>query len=334
MNSPIPYPLHLLEPETASSRLPLAKRVRMVVAVSGLPILGAAGAVWLALADGLWAFDLVVLGVLYVVTMLGVELGMHRLFSHRQFEAAAPVRALLSIMGAMAGQGSPLLWAAFHRTHHRHSDGPGDPHSPVHGHDGSGSKLRRFLWAHFAWFCEQEGVLSFYGAFERQLAGHDPDGSPGSVLARRVRDWSRDPLVVAVDRLYPVWHLLGFAGPALLGLALYGPWGALHGLLWGGCMRHFLINQVVFGINTVGHTIGTKRYATDGESRNNAVLAALTLGAGWHNNHHAFPESAFVSLRWWHLDPTGWLLRALEALGLVWDVQRVDRARVLAARRR
>ncbi|MEZ6186635.1 MAG: fatty acid desaturase [Planctomycetota bacterium] len=324
----------LAAPPDAPTRRPFAKRLRMIVAVEVLPLLGALGAVWLAFADGLWTLDLALLLGFYGFTMLGIEMGMHRLIAHRQFETVAPIRYLLAIAGGMAGEGSALLWSAIHREHHQTSDTPRDPHSPVHGLDGSGGALRRFAWAQCAWYGELEGIVTFNRTLPRVVAGEvardDPD--PAAVYARRVHDWTRDRTLLAIDRLYPVWTLLGFVLPSLIGLAVAGPWGALHGLLWGGFMRHFLVKQVSFAINSIGHTVGTKRYQAPDESRNNPVMAALTLGSGWHNNHHAFPDSAFTSLRWWHLDPTGWLISALEAVGLAWDVQRVDPARVRAAR--
>jgi stearoyl-CoA desaturase (delta-9 desaturase) len=234
-------------------------------------------------------FDLTLLVGLYLVTMLGLTAGLHRLFSHRAYRACLPVKVGLAIAAGMAIEGPIVRWVAQHRRHHAHSDGAEDPHSP-----GAG------LWhAHVGWML----------------------GDPRTLAPRFAPDLLRDRVVLWLDRLYPLWMLASLALPALLGGLADGAAGAWSGLLWGGLIRIALVHQASWAINSLGHRFGTRPFVTGDHSRNNALLAALTLGEGWHNNHHAFPTAARHGLRWWQLDATAAVLETLARLGLVSDLK-------------
>src|SRR5262249_32306578 len=131
----------------------------------------------------------------------------------------------------------------------------------------------------------------------------------------------RDRTTLLANRMYFAFFLLGLLLPALVGSALIGPRGALDGFLWGGLVRVFVAQQATWSINSMCHLFGSRPHTTPDHSRNLGVLAFVTLGGSWHNNHHAFPRSAFNDLRWWQLDPAAWLIRLAERLGLVWEVR-------------
>ena len=294
----------------------LAQRVRLVVMVELLPLaLAVAGVV----VVGIHPLGVALFVVMYVLTMFGVELGMHRVIAHRQLRATAPVRALLCILGAMAGEGSPLLWGAIHREHHRSPDDAGDPHSPLLGRKGAAARMLGFIWAQSLWYTEVPGILRFQRTLRRKRAGLIAESaSPGDTQATElldvVKDWLVDPLVVRLDVLYSVWIVVGFVVPAAVGALVAGQDGALQGLVWGGVVRFVAVQKVSFAINSVSHTIGVRSMQTQDGSRNNVVMAVLTLGSGWHNNHHAFPGAAVVQFRWWQFDPCGWAVLALARL--------------------
>jgi stearoyl-CoA desaturase (delta-9 desaturase) len=206
--------------------------------------------------------------ILILLTELGLTVDFHRLFVHRSFTAARPVRVILDILGSMAAQGPRLFWAAAHRHHPVTSDRPDDPHSP----HGTGRLPFRLLHAHLAWKLELR---------ER----HDQ--------FRLIPDLLRDGAVVFVCRWYPAWVALGLLIPG----AVSGLWhgsvvGAAPGLLWGGLVGMFLVHHATWSVNSLGHIAGRQRFLTKDESRNNVFVALITLGEGWHNNHHAFPYSA------------------------------------------
>jgi stearoyl-CoA desaturase (delta-9 desaturase) len=141
---------------------------------------------------------------------------------------------------------------------------------------------------------------------------------------RYARDLLADPVIRAIDRTFPLWVLIGLAFPFGLGFALTGSLvGGLTGLLWGGAVRILFLHHATFSINSLCHFFGRRRFATADHSRNLAWLALPTFGEAWHNNHHAFPTSAHHGLTRWQVDPGGWLIDALQLLGLAWDVVRI-----------
>lgn len=284
---------------------------RLERAVTALITLGPALLLVLA-AKQAWNHSLDLLDVaifvgLYLPIGLGITVGYHRLLTHRSFKTAPWLRGLFTILGTMAVEGSVIAWVADHRKHHACSDKPGDPHSP-HGHgDGVRGALRGLLHAHVGWLFAAGGR---------------------SNAERYAPDLLADPLIVFVDKTFVVWSLLGLALPFGLGYAFGGTLGAaLNALLWGGAVRIFLMHHVTYSINSICHFHGRRDYSTTDRSRNVFWLSLLSLGESWHNNHHAFPTSAFHGLRRREIDFSGILIAALERVGLAWDVQRVGERR-------
>ncbi len=266
-----------------------------------VPLLGAAAAAALAWGYGLFGrADLGLLLGMYALTMLGITVGFHRLFTHRAFEAAGPVQLALGVLGSMAFQGRLLEWVGRHRIHHRHSDREGDPHSPhAPRRAGFWGRFRAFWHAHVGWALP-------------------PDPAD---LDRYAPDLRKSRMVRVVSRLFLLWAALGLLIPAGLGYALGGWPGALTGFLWGGLVRVFLGHHATWSVNSVCHLWGSRPHDSGDESRNNPVVGVLALGEGWHNNHHAFPTSARLGLRWWQADAGYYVIRLLAWLGLAWGVK-------------
>jgi stearoyl-CoA desaturase (Delta-9 desaturase) len=287
------------------------RRDSLVIVV--LPAVGALAAVAWAAAYGVTRLDLVLLVVAYSIASIGIDVGFHRHFAHRAFDTHPAVRLLLAIAGSAAAQGRVIRWVSNHRRHHAYSDRPDDPHSP-HARPGA-PRLGRWagLWhAHTGW-----------------IFSHDPTNTV--VFAK---DILRDPVLAQVNRYYLVWLLLGLALPAVITGVLRGTLaGAVEGVLWGWALPVFLSQQAAFAVNSIGHYFGRRPFATDDESTNNPWLAIPSIGAGWQNNHHAFPSAARTQIAWWEID-LGWLfLRALAAFGLVWNLNRPTAAQIAARRR-
>jgi stearoyl-CoA desaturase (delta-9 desaturase) len=241
--------------------------------------------------------DLAILAGMYVVTGLGVTVGFHRLLTHRSFVTHRWITYALAVLGSMSVQGPVIGWVADHRKHHAHTDVDGDPHSP---HVGHGSGLRGLWHAHLGWLLDHQGR-----AEQRRYAA---DLAEDRVM-RAISDASR-PLVG-----------LSLALPFGLGWALTGSaTGGLTGLLWGGLVRIFFVHHVTWSINSICHFYGRRRFATDDHSTNVFWLAPVTLGESWHHNHHAFPRSAIHGLRWWELDLSGTVIKAMRLAGLAWNV--------------
>jgi stearoyl-CoA desaturase (delta-9 desaturase) len=269
-----------------------------------LPAAGFAGAVTFSLWYGFSWADGLTLGLLYLVTALGVEGGLHRFFSHCAFRAGNAVTVMWGVAGSMAAQGPILFWVATHRVHHAFTDTDRDPHSPRPIGDGLLGRARGLWHGHVGWlFTVRRGEWS----------RHVPD-----LLGSRT--------VMKLNQLYFVWVLLGLAGPAALaGLLTWSLTGALGGLLWGGLARIFLLDQVTWGVNSVGHTLGRRKYPTRDNSRNVALMAGVSVGGSWHNNHHARPSLAVNRHSFWQIDITGTAIWLLDRLGIVHDVRYMTR---------
>jgi stearoyl-CoA desaturase (delta-9 desaturase) len=287
-----------------------AHRVANVVGVF-LPIGGMIAAAVILWGDLVGPHALILTAALYVLTGFGITVGFHRLFTHRSFETVQPVRAALAVLGSMAVQGPVISWVADHRKHHAFTDEQGDPHSPhLSARAGVLGALEGLWHAHVGWLF------------------HDSDRANRE---RYAPDLMRDPVIRFIDRAFPVWLLLGLAIPFGAGWLLTGGLGgALVGLLWGGLVRIFLLHHVTFAINSLCHFMGRSRFDTGDHSRNLFWLAPISFGEAWHNNHHAFPISAFHGLRRREVDPGGWLIRGLERCRLAWNVKRVSPERQLS----
>jgi stearoyl-CoA desaturase (delta-9 desaturase) len=283
---------------------------RLALLVVFGPLLGTVAAIALLWGWAIGVTELVLLVVLYSLSVIGVNIGYHRLVAHRAFQTTTPVRVLLTVCGGFSGQGPVLYWVANHRRHHKYSDQPGDPHSPhLHG-DGFWGLIKGFWHVHLGWLFTNEVSDWRYW----------------------VPDLLRDRALFRLNQWYFAWLLLGLALPAAIGGLVSWSWqGAVLGLLWGGLVRMFLHHQSAWAINSVTHLWGTRPFQTHDHSRNNALVALLTYGEGWHNNHHAFPTSAFNDLRWWQLDVNALLIRGLRLCGLAWDVKCPSRETVRQA---
>jgi stearoyl-CoA desaturase (delta-9 desaturase) len=246
--------------------------------------------------------EIVLLAVMYVLTLFGVECGFHRYISHNAFKTSSFGRYILVVLGSMASQGPAIFWAATHRRHHVFSDEDGDPHSPRPLGPGISGSVKGFLHGHFGWL------------FDNQTTD----------IARYATDLIRDRVLFRLNQLYPLWVLLGLAIPAIVGGLYYGTWsGAFSGFLWGGLIRIFIVHHAVWSVNSFCHIFGDQPFKTGGTSKNNFLLALPTLGGAWHNNHHAFQQTANNSFKWWQIDLIGILLDILAMLGLVWDVKKI-----------
>lgn len=232
--------------------------------------------------------------VAYFIRMFGITAGYHRYFSHRTFKTSRVFQFILALVGATAGQLGPIWWAAHHRHHHRYPDKDEDVHSPLKG----------FWWAHVEWFLVDENSATRTG---------------------RVRDLLRYPELRMLDRFYLVPPFLLAVGMYFLGAFLerYPDLGtnALQMIVWGFFVSTVLVAHATFAINSIAHVSGSRRFETDDHSRNNWLLAIVTLGEGWHNNHHRYPGSERQGFYWWELDITHYLLLMLSKLGVVWDLR-------------
>ena len=240
---------------------------------------------------------------LYLVRMFAITAFYHRYFSHRAFKTSRAVQFLGALVGVASIQRGPLWWAAHHRAHHRHSDTESDLHSPVQ---------TGFLHSHMGWIFE---------------------GKNFRTRTELVKDWVRFPELRLLDRFDLVVPLLAI--PVLYGLGAFlaATWpqlgtSGMQVLVWGFSVSTVVLYHMTFTINSLAHRWGSRRFETKDDSRNNGLLALVTLGEGWHNNHHHHQASARQGFRWWEVDATYYALKAMSWVGLVWDLKPVP-ARVM-----
>jgi stearoyl-CoA desaturase (delta-9 desaturase) len=250
--------------------------------LAALPFVGVHLAVFAALWTGVTWQAAVCCAVLYVVRMFAVTAGYHRYFSHRTYKTSRVGQFLLAFLAQTSLQKGALWWAAHHRDHHRWSDTERDVHSPVR---------RGFWYAHVGWLYDGTDATNY----------------------ERVRDLAKFPELVWLNRYWGVPPLLLAAAVTLL----FG---------WSGLVVGFLVSTVLvwhgtFCINSLAHVFGRRRFDTADQSRNNALLALITLGEGWHNNHHRFPSTVRQGFYRWELDVSWLVLKGLARLGLVWDLR-------------
>jgi stearoyl-CoA desaturase (delta-9 desaturase) len=235
---------------------------------------------------------------LYLIRMLAITGFYHRYFSHRSFRTSRAAQLAFAALGATSVQRGPLWWASHHRWHHRRSDEPTDVHSP---------RQQGFVWSHMGWITSQANF--------------------GTDL-KIVHDLARFPELRFLDRfdvLMPT--LLGFG---CFGLGAMLKWVApqlgtsgAQMLIWGFFISTVVLMHGTFTINSLAHLIGRQRYETGDDSRNSFMLALLTLGEGWHNNHHHYPASVRQGFYWWEIDITYYVLKVFEAVGIIWDLRPV-----------
>lgn len=306
--------------EAANARLTVAHAGlqaayrRDSLAIVLLPALGFAGALGWLFTVGVQPLDVALIVAGYTVASIGIDVGYHRYFAHRAFEAHPVVHGFLAVTGAMAAQGRVIRWVSNHRRHHAYSDRPEDPHSPHASQadpQGRASALAKLWHSHVAW-----------------IFTHEPSNA-----VHFAKDVIRDPMLAWINRFYPLWLGLAMLLPAAFGAAWRGSAaGAVEGLLFGWAVPVFLSQQAAFCVNSIGHFAGRRPFATPDRSANVAWLALPSIGAGWQNNHHAFPSSARTQIEWWEFDFGWWVVRALEGLGLVWGVKQPSAAQVAARR--
>jgi stearoyl-CoA desaturase (delta-9 desaturase) len=241
----------------------------------------------------------------YVFGTLGINLGFHRLLSHRSFKCPLWFEHLLAVLGVCCLEKTPGQFTATHRAHHQHADHDGDPHSP----------LATLFWGHMGW-----------------LFVEDPQFSNAATYDRYARDVFRDPFYMRLERnllwlwLYGIHAVLFYVAGFAVGLL--GSGGSLTAglqfgsslFVWGVLVRTVLVWHITWSINSIGHVWGYRNYETRGNSRNSLFIGLITNGDGWHNNHHADQRAASHGHKWWELDVTHITLLGLQLVGLAWDL--------------
>ena len=220
---------------------------------------------------------------LYLIRMWAVTAAYHRYFSHRSYKTSRVGQFILAFLAQTSAQRGALWWAAIHRHHHLHSDTPEDIHSPRH---------HGFFYSHVGWIFNHNNWKPDYGT---------------------IRDLARYPELRWLDRFYLV--------PAVVlavGCFVFGGW---PGLFVGFFLSTVVLFHGTFAINSMAHEVGDQRYLTGDDSRNHWFLALVTLGEGWHNNHHHYQSSTRQGFKWWEIDITYYVLKVMSWVGLVWDLR-------------
>lgn len=259
--------------------------------------LGCVAVIWVGAS---WP-SVVAAAFLYLVRMFAITGFYHRYFSHKTFKTSRTVQFLFALLGNSSMQRGPLWWAATHRHHHKHSDHEGDIHSPV---------VSGFLWSHIGWLTSMKNFPTAYKAI--------PDLAKFPELVFLNRYDQTVPFAYGFIMLGVGWLLETFLPSSGVTTGQFFIWTffisttvLLHGTLF---------------INSLAHVWGRRRYETDDDSRNSWLLTLITLGEGWHNNHHRYPHSVRQGFRWWELDLTYYGLKMLSAFGLIWDLRPVPKA--------
>lgn len=222
---------------------------------------------------------------LFLLRMFAITAFYHRYFSHRSFRTSRVLQFLFAVVGASAVQRGPLWWASHHRRHHRGSDTAEDAHSPRHG----------FWNSHMGWFLNRRNLRT---------------------RTEEVKDLMRFPELVWLDRFDLAVPFLLASACLLIGVDV---------LVFGFFVSTVALYHATFTINSLAHRFGSRRYQTRDDSRNSMLLALLTFGEGWHNNHHRYPGSVRQGFRWWEVDLSYYLLRLMASLRLVWDLRPVPK---------
>jgi stearoyl-CoA desaturase (delta-9 desaturase) len=237
-----------------------------------------------------WTALAVSLAILWAAGSLGIGMGYHRLLTHRGYRTPKWVEYFLTVCGTLTLEGGPIQWVTTHRIHHAHTERPEDPHSP---RDGT-------WWAHVGWI------------FRGTAQNHDRE-----TIERYSPDLLKSRFHVWISR----WYYLPLV---MLGLALllFGGWSVF---LWGVFLRTVVGLHATWLVNSATHMWGTRRFETSDDSTNNLLVALLTFGEGWHNNHHAHPRAARHGLAWYELDVNWWGIRTLQLFGLAKSVKLVGK---------
>jgi stearoyl-CoA desaturase (Delta-9 desaturase) len=278
-------------PEESNNRIDWVRAIPFIGMHLGCLGVFYVGWSWLAVSIAVFLY------ALRVFTLTG---WYHRYFSHRTFRTWRVVQFIFAVIGCSAVQRGPLWWAAHHRNHHVHSDDPEDLHSP---------RQYGFWWAHFGWFLTPKAFKTNY---------------------KVIPDFAKYPELRFLDRF-------DLVVPVALALLCFGfgelvAWGdpdlgvtGLQILVWGFFISTFACYHVTYLVNSLAHVMGSRRYETKDDSRNNLVVALLTFGEGWHNNHHHYPNSTRQGFYWWEIDLTYYGLYFMSLLGLTWDLRGVPK---------
>lgn len=254
--------------------------------------LGCFAVIWVGFS---WTAALICFA-LYVIRMFAITGVYHRYFSHCSYKTSRWFQFVLACLGASSAQKGPLWWAAHHRHHHRHSDTEEDLHSPG---------INGLWWAHVGWILSSDYVESRH---------------------ELIKDFAKFPELRWLDRnhLVPPLALIAILWALGTFLQIYYPGLHTNGFqlfIWGFCISTTLLYHGTFVINSLTHMWGKRRFKTSDDSRNSFLLAIITMGEGWHNNHHRYPGAERQGMYWWEIDITHYILKALSWVGLVWDIR-------------
>jgi stearoyl-CoA desaturase (delta-9 desaturase) len=296
-------------PRSAAGRV----QVGVTVAIVMVPFVGLAAAVYLAWGHGVGLADILLALAFYMITGLGVTIGVHRLLTHRAFTATPRLRVALAIAGSMAFEGDVIGWVAGHRRHHAFTDRPGDPHSPYRYGSSLTGQIRGLADAHVGWLVRDDPT--------------PPERYAPDILA--------DPAMRAVSRAFPALCVLTLALPFAAGWAIGGRWqAAVAALVWAGLVRIALLQHVTWSVNSLCHVFGSRPFVTRTHDRatNLWPLALLSFGESWHNMHHSDPACARHGADPGQIDISAEVIRIFEHLGWVTDVhwptpERLDKHR-------
>ena len=233
---------------------------------------------------------------MYFIRMFAITAFYHRYFSHKNFQTSRLIQFIFAFIGASSAQRGPLWWASHHRIHHAKSDTVDDPHSPKH---------QGFIWSHMLWFLADKNFPTQH---------------------KRIKDFGKYPELRVLDRFDMLAPVLVAVGIFFLGeyLALHHPSLGTNGwqlLVWGFFVSTLFLYHATYTINSLAHRLGKRRFNTKDDSRNNWWLAIITLGEGWHNNHHYYAGTVRQGFRWYEIDISFYLLKAMSFFGLVWDLK-------------
>jgi len=233
-----------------------------------------------------WKAFLLAMVLWWIAGGLGIGMGYHRLLTHRGYKTPKWIEYCLTVCGTLALEGGPIFWVATHRMHHQNTDREGDPHSP---HDGA-------FWSHVGWI----------------LTGQTMHNNANELLPF-VPELRKDKFHTWISR----WHWVPLT---TLGAALFA-FAGWRCLLWGIFFRTVIGLHSTWLVNSATHMWGRRRFPTHDNSRNSLWVALLTFGEGWHNNHHAFPQSARHGMAWYEFDPNWYGILILRMLGLARNVK-------------
>ncbi len=259
----------------------------------GTPILAVTSLIYYSMNYGISWFEPVIFFFFYFASGLSITAGYHRLFSHRTHKGEWPLRLFYALFGAAAFQNSAIKWCSDHRRHHLKTDEDEDPYSVTDG----------FIWAHIGWVMVDQG----------------------DEIVEHVKDLEADKILAWQDRhIFLIGFLVGIVLPGLVGFALLGNMhGLLGGMIYGGFLRVVVVHHATFLINSAAHTWGTQPYSTANTSKDSPLLSFFTFGEGYHNFHHTFQADYRNGHRWYHWDPSKWLIQSASWVGLTKELHTI-----------